>query len=163
MTLPAGKVCYYRPARKNPRKYTAKDVARIARYAVLGGSDAILVVKEVIKALGLGSKFCKLAMMAAIWIKIRRYLMHAGAAWGVKKFLELLLRLIGYLKSPFLAWTVRLNIAAALVIAAVTYLDKLFKTIQDAVDRVPDVADVAELAGDLCQEAADYLVDVVGD
>lgn len=150
-------VCYNKPNRKKARHFTVRDVARIAKYAVADGADALLVVKEVINALGLAGRFCELAILAASMIKLRRMLLEAGAAWGVKKFLQLLLRFLGYLKNPFVRWTTRLNIGAAIVIAAILYLEKVIKVFADLLERLPSIADATELAGDLCNEAADII------
>ena len=149
--------CYYKPNRTTVRKFTARDVARIATYAVADGVDALFLIKEVISALGLAGRFCSLAILAASAIKLRSILVEAGAVWGLKKFLALLLRLLGVLKSPYVRWIARLNVAAVLIIAAIVYLEDTIKVVSDLVDNFPSITDAAELAGALCNEAQEIL------
>jgi len=54
-------VCVNRPNRTNPRKFTAKDVARISRYAAADGSAVPEIIAGVLVALGLGYVVCALS------------------------------------------------------------------------------------------------------
>jgi hypothetical protein len=58
--FPPGKVCFYRPARKEKRVYTPRDVGRIVAYSRNDGADDILLIAYILQSFGLRSIQCLL-------------------------------------------------------------------------------------------------------
>lgn len=88
--------CYYKPNRKTPRTFGAKDVGRVACAAVANGSSPEDIRKEVEKCIPLESKECEEAkdsvtrFAAAAGAAVAIILALIPAVQGVKRFLRVM-------------------------------------------------------------------------
>lgn len=58
--FPPGKVCFIRPARKQPRVYSERDVGRIVAYARNDGANDTLLIAYILQSFGLRTLQCTL-------------------------------------------------------------------------------------------------------
>ena len=151
------KVCYYKPNRSKPRKFTASDVARIARYAEKDGSGAARILAEVVVVLGFGVLVCKAAKVVAAYTTITGALKTVSVSVATAVFIDRAIQILskGYLaKLPFVRQALVALTALAAYIAATDAITG--DDIEVVADAIGSVSDVAEFLNELC----DY-VDVI--
>ncbi len=84
--------CIYYPARKNRRHFTAKDVARISKYAVRDGASVAEIMAGVAVALGVGFMICKAATSVRSALTLTGFMKKAFAGLAVGQFISLLIQ-----------------------------------------------------------------------
>lgn len=140
-------VCTYKPNRKNPRPFRAKDIARIAGYAADDGTPWLKIVASVVVAAGLGVLFCNLASK----LNSVRQLTQAVASFGAGLALaELIDRLIKYLSYGLLR---KLPFVRALLLglaALAAFLAAIEKPIQELIDDAFDVQEAIDIIDSIC-------------
>jgi hypothetical protein len=141
------KKCYYKPNRTKPRRFTEKDVKRIAKYAD-NGSNKYRIAAEVLTALGLGAGFCIAAKFVTDYQKVIRIIKEVGSILAVKQVITVILRMLGdkaILAIPFV------NRVAILAIVVVLAIEKVIDLIADVVEEAEAVDDVIDTLNNLCQ------------
>lgn len=92
MALPAGYHCTNRPFRNNPRKYTPKDLARIAKYVKEEGHPILLLMSVVALSLGFGAVICRLSKSLRRWELVFRFVKQIAAiqasALAIRVFIQ---------------------------------------------------------------------------
>lgn len=88
--------CYKKPNRTKPRYFTAKDVARISRYATKSGVSAQMVIVSVIVALGAGALVCKVAKALSNFLNILNFVGKMGGVLAMSAFIERIIFILSY-------------------------------------------------------------------
>jgi len=171
---PTGHVCFYRPARKNARVFTAKDVKRIAKYAVDDGAHPLEVLGGVGFALGLGWVFCLTARSIDNALNIGSAVAKIGGILALGRVVDFLLTV--FTKGAFrrLALTTRIGVLFLLAIASLQGILRAAKSLmgdmallEQASSIVHDmchrVKDMASSAGEVIDEKYNETKDFTGD
>ena len=80
------------PDRKRVRHFTAKDVARISKYAVRDGASVAEIMAGVAVALGVGFMICKSANSIRSALTLTGFLKKVFAGLAVSQFISLLIQ-----------------------------------------------------------------------
>ncbi|MCI0439350.1 MAG: hypothetical protein L0177_09495 [Chloroflexi bacterium] len=143
-------VCVIRPNRKVPRKWTARDVARVATYAQADGNPALLIAGLVLGAVGLGASICALAprlrRLIGLSIRLRSYLDVATLLnWAtiIARFLRVLNRLP---KVPFLSvFLLGLSVALAGVLRLLRDMVDILEAIDGLESLLTDIEGMCDV------------------
>ena len=143
--------CYNKPNRTKPRKFTAADVRRIARYAVDDGANAKLILASLIVAFGFGALLCKAAKVVAAYTTIaglvKTVSISVTTAVLIDRAIQWLSR--GYLqKLPFGRQLLVALVALSAYIAATDVIQG--DDVGVVVDAVGSVTDVSDFLNELC-------------
>ena len=142
------KVCYNRPNRTKRRVFTAKDVARIAKYAQEDGADPRNVAVGVISALGLGYVLCASAKAVNSAVGIAALIVKIGGALAIGKIIDFLLTVVTNGLFKKLPITRRY---LAVLILALSVSEGILKSVKSLMEDASVITGVAELINDLCE------------
>lgn len=140
-------VCYNRPNRTKARPFTARDVARIAKYAVDDGAEVRDLIVKVAKALGLAFVLCILARALNAVLVIARLFAKIGGAAAVASLIE---RLIGLLSGGLIRKIPRINAITILLVILLESFKEVVDAIAVMVDDISVIESASEFLNDLC-------------
>jgi len=141
-------VCYNKPNRSKPRVFTAKDVARIAKYASEDGADPRNIAVMVISALGLGYVICASAKAVNSAAGIAGLIVKIGGVLAVGKIVDFLLSVVtnGFFKKlPIVKRYL------AVVVLALAVSEGILKAVQNLMNDASIISGAVELSNDLCE------------
>lgn len=148
-------VCVNRPNRTKARVFTAKDVRRIAKYAVDDGADAAEIFAGVGVSLGLGYLLCIAARAVDNSVKIMRLVAKIGGVFAVGKVLDFLLTVLSrglYRKLPVT------NRIALLVVLALTVTESILKAAKQLFTDADIITGGAVEIHKLCSKAKEIAI-----
>lgn len=139
--------CYNKPNRKNPRVFTANDVARISRYAIDDGASALQILAFVAISTGFGYVFCRAAKAVDTATSVSRVIVRIAGVLAASKLVDFLLTVVT--RGAFSRLPVINRIAAA-VILAVGVSEGVYKLAKDFIDDESMVVEFSDLTHELC-------------
>lgn len=87
--------CYNVPNRTYRRRFTERDVARIAKYAVDGGADPLKIIVTLMSALGFGWVLCTSSRALSAVAVFANAVTAIGGMIAASTFLAWLVRVLG--------------------------------------------------------------------
>lgn len=145
--FPPGLVTFYRPARKRKRVFTAKDVARIAKYAIADGADPLDVLVGILKSTGRSGQACQIVAGISLLIAISKLLVKIGGILAVSKILDFVLSVLTNKLFQKLPWVRRAT--AVLIILAASY-DGIISAATEAVSDVGIYESLLTSVSEIC-------------
>jgi len=148
------------PDRKKIRHFTAKDVARISKYALRDGASPLDILGGVVLATGFGVLICKAAKAVRAGLSITAFLKKLAVIQATGSLVALLIQLLVGAKlvtPPGLQWIL------AIAISVLMFIDSVFKAFQEMVGDRAVMLEITATLDDLCKkvvelggEAIDY-------
>ena len=143
--------CYYKPNRTHVRHFTARDVERIAKYAVRDGADVGRIIAAIAVAAGVGYLLCKAAKVLQAYTTIagltKTVAVSVATAVLIDRAIQWLSR--GYLqKLPFVRQLLVALTALSVYIATTDALTG--EDVGIVVEAVGSVDDVADFLNKIC-------------
>ena len=143
--------CYNKPNRTNARHFSARDVERIAKYAVRDGADVKRIIAAIAVAAGVGYLLCKASKVIQAYTTIagltRTIAVSVATAVLIDRAIQWLSR--GYLqKLPFVRQLLVALTALSVYIAATDSLTG--DDVGVVVDAVGNVTDIADFLQGIC-------------
>lgn len=143
------KKCYYKPNRARERVYTAKDVGRIARYALKDDTSSLyLIVAYVLVSLGLGYIVCRAAKTVHIALNIAGYFNELISAIAIGAFIDKLIWFATYGK--YIPWP-PLRALAFLLGVGLAFIQGIFNEAAKLVEDYADLYELATVLDSLCE------------
>ncbi len=168
------------PARKKTRHFTAKDVARISKYAVRDGASVADIMAGVAVSVGAGFLICKAARSVRSGLVLTAFLKKIFASLAVSQFISLIIQTL--IKAQ-LTVPPQIQLILAISISALWALDKVTSVIENMLGdrevmlqitstldewclKVQEISGEViesgcEAAGDTCQNAQDLAHEAV--
>jgi len=146
--FPPGLVTFYRPARKKKRVFTARDVARIAKYAIEDGADPLDVLVGILKSTGRSGQACQIVAGISLLLAISKLMVQIGGILAVSKILDFLLTVLTNKTFQRLPWVRRAS--AVLIILAASY-DGIIKAVTEAVSDVGIYEALLASVSEICE------------
>lgn len=140
-------VCYNKPNRSKPRVFTAKDVERIARYAINDGADPLDVLVGILRSTGRSGQACQIVAGISLLLAISKLLIQIGGILAVGKILDFILSVLTNKLFQRLPWVRR--VSAVLIIVAASY-DGIIKAATEAVSDVGIYEALLESVSEIC-------------
>lgn len=147
-------VCHPRPNRTVPRKWTEKDLARVAKHLGDGGISPWHILGYVAAATGVGVLLCKAAKVLNAFSALARFISRLGILAGLSILVNFLLSVLtkGIFKTLPLV-----NRIALVIVLVLGVVDRIVKSLQElSRDRaiISEVSDAIERA---CASADEYI------
>lgn len=146
-TMP--KVCYYKPNRTRVRVFTAKDVRRIAKYAIDDGANAVDVLAGVAVFAGLGWVFCVAARAIDNSFNILSWLTKIGGIVAISKTVDFLLTVVS---GGFFRRLPSSNRVALVVILALGVFEPILRSAKGLLDSAHVIQEAADIVHNLCSK-----------
>lgn len=146
-------VCINRPNRKNPRYFTAKDVKRIAKYALDDGASAFEIFAGVGFAMGLGYLFCVAARTIDNMASLNRLILRIAGITALGKLVDFILTVLSSGAYKRLKLTPRIGIAFIVMAAIVEPIMRGAKTL---VEDAEIMVSASEKVHELCDKIKEY-------
>jgi hypothetical protein len=143
------KKCRYVPNRSKPRVFTAKDVARIAGYAVADGANPIELTALVAKACGLAWIFCIAAKSLELYNLILQIIAEVG---GVLAVIAVINKVVAFLEGGAALKVPVLNRVVVVAILALVALQKVLNAIQLVIDQYGDMEEARTAIIEICEK-----------
>lgn len=141
----------YNYSPRNRHDWTAKDLARIAKYLNQQKKiDAKEILVYIAIAVGLGAVFCKASKAITSGLTIMSFIEKLGAILAFSQFVTVLLEYLLAVKLVAPTW---LKIILALTIAVLVFIEKLLQQFNEFAQNRDVVIEAAELIGGLCDKA----------
>lgn len=144
------KVCYYKPNRTRIRVFTAKDVRRIAKYAIDDGAEAVDVLAGVAVFAGLGWIFCVAVRAIDNSFNILRWLIKIGGIVAISKIVDFLLTVVS---GGFFKRLPASNRIALVVILALGVFESILRAAKGLIDSAQVIHEAADVVHNLCSKA----------
>lgn len=157
------KVCYFKPDRKKIRVFTARDVARIAKYAKEDGAHPLEILAGVGVFIGLGWVFCVMARVVDNSLNILSWVGKVGGILAVGKIVDFLLTVVSGGVFRRLPTGSRISLV---VILALGVFESILTAIRSLLHSADLINDSSTLAHELCHRAkaiAEGLGEAVGE
>lgn len=187
MALPAGYHCTKRPHRRNPRRFTPKDLARISRRMEGEGHTKLAILAAVMVSLGFGAGMCKVARSFTNFRNLFRFIKEVTAINAAALSIRLLIEWMkgGQIaKVPVLNRVVVVLVVVLLVVEGVIlvagsmvkdastlynfiqFVNKVCEAVDDAVEKGVEAAsdateDFAEWADEHFEDLKDFTADEI--
>jgi len=156
-------VCYNKPNRKKIRVFTAKDVRRIAKYAVDDGANPLDILAGVAVFLGLGWVFCIMVRVIDNSLNIMGWVAKVGGLIALGRVVDFLLTVVSGGLFKRLGGTTRISLVIILTLGV---LESILTAIQSLLHSAGLIKTASELAHDLCSRAkaiAEDTGEILGD
>lgn len=153
-------VCTYKPNRSKRRTFTAKDVARIARYATKDGTSPIEIFGVVAAGLGIGYLLCLAARAIDTATRLSKVIIEISGTVALAKLLDFLVNLLtrGALrKIPI----IQRSLAAMLIAIGVT--ENIIKLAKQFAEDELFFAEASEILHQACSRAREAIIESGGE
>lgn len=141
----------YNYSPRNKHEWTAKDLARIAKYLHdKRGVDAKEILVLIAGAVGMGLIFCKAAKAISNGLTIMAFIEKIAAIMALSQAITVLLEYLLAIKLVAPNW---LKIILALFIATLLFIEKMLQTLNDFAQNREVIIESAKTIGDLCDTA----------
>jgi len=148
-------VCYNRPNRSKRRVFTERDIARITRYAIDDGANALTILKYVIVVSGFGALVCKVAGALSFLSQVRAILQDLSRVLAQMTILNLIIMKFGGRLLKFSA-------IAQLIIVANSLQELMLSGVDiDGANDLSDIQDAVSFVDDLCDSIGDAQSDLI--
>lgn len=141
MALACGVYTVVRPCRKTPRFFTARDVGRIAAYAVEDGAGKLEVIAWVFVKLGVGEYLCTAAIIYRFALAVLDAIQDVAVAIAAARVIEAIVKWLlesPVSKIPQVRWALALLI---LLLLAVQEIAELADKLIGEIGRIKEVVD----------------------
>lgn len=135
---------------RSTHKWTAKDLARIARKLNDDGVDAGEILILVASAVGFVGLFCKIAKLLTAALSINTFIKQIGTILALSTFITTLIQFL--IKAQLIAPT-WLKIVLALLIALFVFIDKFIQALNETLSNLDTIDDVSQTVFELCDKA----------
>jgi hypothetical protein len=141
----------YNYSPRNKHDWTAKDLARIAKYLHdKRGVDAKEIIVLIAGAVGMGLIFCKAAKAISSGLSIMAFIEKIAVILAFSQAVTVLLEYLLAVKLVAPSW---LKIILALFIAMLIFIEKMLKQFNEFAQNREVVIESAKTIGDLCDTA----------
>jgi hypothetical protein len=141
----------YNYSPRNRHEWTAKDLARIARYLKdKQGISAVEILVMIATAVGFGTLFCKTAKALTAALSLSAFIKQLGTVLALSTFIKVLIEFLLAAKLVSPKW---LSLLMALLIATLMFVNKLFDSLSESLSNIDTINEVSKTIYELCDKA----------
>lgn len=143
--------CYRKPNRKKARVFTAKDVARISKYAADDGADIKVMIVSIAKALGIAYLICILAKSLNAVLVIARIMAKIGGALAIAGIIERILAALSGNVGTIIRKIPAIRVISILIILLLESLSEILNAVAVIAEDLSVIESATEFMNDLCR------------